>query len=471
MKKLLSLLSPKYFYPLLLAALPVLFLYSMNMEEVGIADVPLPMLVLVIGILVFMGLVRLFVKDWNKIALIATSFLILSFLYVPIRGLFQFWIIAGSLRDTILWGCLWLLLYSIPIFLILKSHRDFSMVTRFLGTTAIALLIISLANIGIYQIGASSPTTEEVDGGLVHGEVQPDIYYIILDEYVRDDALEEIYGYDNELTNYLVGKGFYIASESLSAYWMSVPSMASTLNMEYIDEAEYGYGEKIRMLQNSKVSQLLKSMDYHYIFVTSGALEAGIERYAELRVSQREIFGIRTSKFAIYVIQATPLNPFILRFVGHDWREGILYCFDEIAEVPNIEAPTFLFAHIVCPHTPFVFDQDGNPIEYRGPYLLDEHREKYLDQLIFLNKKVEALVEEILLNSDTPPIIILQGDHGLRHSDEDEKWRHAILNAYHLPSKGDQLLYPTICPVNSFRIIFNHYFDADYELLEDKIIS
>ena len=462
---------PLYLYPLLLAAFPVLFLYSVNMEEVGIADVPLPLSILVVGTLVFMGLVRWLVKDWHKIALITTLFLILLFLYVPFRSLFQFLTIAGSTYKTVLWGCFWLLPYIIPTVLILRSRRDFSVGTKFLSITATALLIVSLISMGVHQIGTFGPATQETGAGLIHGEVLPDVYYIILDEYVRDDALEEIYGYDNELTNYLVSKGFYVASESQSAYWMSVPSMASSLNMDYIDESEYNYGEKLKMLQNNKVSQLLKSMGYHYIFVTSGALEAGIDRYAELRLPQQYVFGMKISKFAIYVVQATMLCPFTLGFAGHDWRDGILYCFDEIAKVPNIEAPTFTFAHIVCPHTPFVFDRDGNPIGPITKLPLEEHREKYLDQLIFLNKKVEVLVEEILSSSDVPPIIILQGDHGLRHHNEDKKWRHAILNAYHLPDEGTQSLYPTICPVNSFRVIFNYYFGADYELLEDKIIS
>lgn len=459
----------RVFYPLLLAAFPVLFLYSVNMEEAAIADVPLPMLVLVIGTLTFMVLMRIFVKNWNKIALITTSLLILSFLYVPIRSLLQFWIIAGSLYKTILWGCLWLLLYAAIAFLILRSHRSFSIVTKFLSVTTVALIIISLVSIGVYQVGMPKSVSRGTSGELTYNGTPPDIYYIILDEYVRDDALKEIYDYDNKLTAYLISKGFYIASESCSNYWMSVPSMASALNMEYIDEAKYGYGEKLEMLQNSKVSQLLKSIGYHYIFVTSGALEKGVERYAELCISQQDIFGIKISKFAIYLIQITPLRPFTLEFVGHDWREGILYCFDEIARIPDIEAPTFTFAHIVCPHTPFVFDRKGNPIEYLGILPLEEHRKQYLDQLIFLNKKVESLVEEILLNSSIPPIIILQGDHGLRHHDEDRKWKYAILNAYHLPDRGTQLLYPTIYPINSFRVIFNYYFGTDYELLEDKV--
>ena len=43
-----------------------------------------------------------------------------------------------------------------------------------------------------------------------------------------------------------------------------------------------------------------------------------------------------------------------------------------------------------------------------------------------------------------------------------------ILNAYYLPDVGQSVLYPSITPVNTFRVIFNLYFNTNYELLPDK---
>ncbi len=42
-----------------------------------------------------------------------------------------------------------------------------------------------------------------------------------------------------------------------------------------------------------------------------------------------------------------------------------------------------------------------------------------------------------------------------------------ILNAYFLPGESDGLLYPSISPVNTFRVILNLYFGGQYPLLED----
>ncbi len=73
-----------------------------------------------------------------------------------------------------------------------------------------------------------------------------------------------------------------------------------------------------------------------------------------------------------------------------------------------------------------------------------------------------SALEEILASSDIPPIIVMHGDHGLR----DEN-RLQILNAYYLPAGGRKALYPTISPVNSFRVVFNECFGTRFELLPD----
>jgi hypothetical protein len=57
----------------------------------------------------------------------------------------------------------------------------------------------------------------------------------------------------------------------------------------------------------------------------------------------------------------------------------------------------------------------------------------------------------------------MMGDHGI-----DDRNRTEILNVYYLPDGGDAKLYPAISPVNTFRIIFDTYFGANYSLLPDN---
>jgi hypothetical protein len=48
------------------------------------------------------------------------------------------------------------------------------------------------------------------------------------------------------------------------------------------------------------------------------------------------------------------------------------------------------------------------------------------------------------------------------------KLKFAILNAYYVPDTCKEFLYPDITPVNSFRIIYNCVFEANFPLLEDR---
>ena len=94
---------------------------------------------------------------------------------------------------------------------------------------------------------------------------------------------------------------------------------------------------------------------------------------------------------------------------------------------------------------------------------------------MFINGLVLNAISEIKKKSDIPPIIIIQGDHGpgayytegsLEKTNTHE--RFSILNAYLLPKHVEDHLYPSITPVNSFRLLFTEYFDLDFPLLPDR---
>jgi hypothetical protein len=95
--------------------------------------------------------------------------------------------------------------------------------------------------------------------------------------------------------------------------------------------------------------------------------------------------------------------------------------------------------------------------------------------MTFLNNALLPVIDSIIANSATPPIIILQGDHGpgmyTNWESVDETClleRFSILNAYFLPGLDNHVLYPGISPVNTFRLILGEYFNADLPLLQDK---
>ena len=132
--------------------------------------------------------------------------------------------------------------------------------------------------------------------------------------------------------------------------------------------------------------------------------------------------------------------------------------------------PFFVYAHIMMPHSPFYFDENGNRQITENKNL--PLKIKYLKQLIFTNKLIYSTINQILANSKTEPIIIIQGDHGFRYledvgSIEKNREAHSILNAYYLPYGGNKVLNDSIRPVNTFRVILNYYFGMDLPMCQD----
>ena len=87
---------------------------------------------------------------------------------------------------------------------------------------------------------------------------------------------------------------------------------------------------------------------------------------------------------------------------------------------------------------------------------------------------LSILANEKLTQSDPPPVIIMQSDHGMRggeYANQNERYLQLFnnFNAYYFPDKGRNIDFETSTSVNSFRVFFNLYFDEQNELLEKKI--
>jgi Sulfatase len=156
--------------------------------------------------------------------------------------------------------------------------------------------------------------------------------------------------------------------------------------------------------------------------------------------------------------------------------------FDALSRVPAQPGPKFVFAHILVPHPPYVFSADGSYVS-RSLQGRRSRNENYANQVRLANRLVSRLVDRILSDSASPPVILVQGDEGpyteqMGGSDAyrfrtmtpaDIRFRSGILNAYHLPGRGADLLYPSISPVNSFRVVFNAYHGTSLPLLPDRV--
>jgi hypothetical protein len=241
------------------------------------------------------------------------------------------------------------------------------------------------------------------------------------------------------------------------------------------------------LMRKNAIMDTLKDCGYHTVAIESGYFftdHPEVDYYLDQGIGTNEFENLLLSDSPVDIL-ATVLNLEPSKYSYQAHRQRVLYSFDELGELNRIPSPKLVFAHIISPHPPFVFDGSGQPIDPKRSYSIndgddfrgeeDEYLSGYAAQVQFVNQKVEQAIETILANSAQPPVIIIQGDHG-PGSQLDWKSpsktclaeRTPILNAYYLPGEGEDLLYPSISPVNSFRIVLNAYFGTDLPLLPDK---
>jgi hypothetical protein len=333
-------------------------------------------------------------------------------------------------------------------------------------------------------------------------ESRPDIYYIILDGYGRQDILEAFYEFDNAgFLNDLSARGFFVAEESSSNYIQTMLSLSSSFNMDYMqtlkaDGAKIeNRGDLVRLVENNKVRTILAQNGYQlvsfgneYKATISSADIYYDDSQAGLAYPVTAFESILIDHTMARVLAHIPAFKKALIEMPYDThRRHILSAFTKLQEVPALEGDHFVYVHIIAPHPPFVFDERGGVVTHDEPftlhdanYYIRDHSQKnyitgYRRQIQYVNTLVLEAVDAILTESTTPPIIIIQSDHGpgahlhwgsLEQTIPAE--RFGILNAYYFPGQDYSLLYSSISPVNSFRVLFNQFFDAEYALLPDR---
>jgi hypothetical protein len=328
------------------------------------------------------------------------------------------------------------------------------------------------------------------------GARRPDVYYIVLDGYGREDMLAEVMGIDNSgFVAELERRGFFVAGRGRSNYSQTILSVASSLNSEHLHEPGQA-ASKLKpkqlhtMIKRSAAVRALKRRGYAFAEVPSGFGTTSPMEDVDRVLGPKRSGGL--NEFEVMMIDLTPFRPLIDAlfdrrvdmFERH--RQTVLDAFENLPARPPGEQPWVVVAHIVAPHPPFVFDAEGRmpaqtdawsrfdgvaKVEDRSAY-----QRGYAAQLEYLNRRVLAVVDEILARSgpDNLPVIILQGDHGpasLYATGYDPAFireRMAILNAYFIPPDVHCELYDTITPVNTFRVLFNGLFDARLPLAPDE---
>jgi hypothetical protein len=487
-------------YPLLLVIAAILDRVTLFIASIDPAQSLRPLFVLLSLSVLALLIIHYFVKDLHRAYFMLFIFMMLFVIYPPIYRMIS----AHFLQEADYLGIALILVLGLLYIIVVKRkfwryiHQPVQ-VTYYFNLICAFLLIFQIIQFGesaYFQVTSTTgftaipPLTEDIR---LKADMRPDIYVIILDAYGRQDVLQSIYGYDNsEFISGLEKRGFYVPAQNHSNYIQTAYAMASLWNFDYVQPwvASSNYDQYITQpIQNNRAFQLLHTIGYTTVSF-EGALSYTQIRNADVYLTN----SLPLNKFEAVSLKDSPLEPisdvFNLRlpipgYQSH--RQRVLYRFDELKKVPDsIPGPKIVYAHFLVPHPPFVFNGYGNAVPQSQPYHLwddsedaggeENYQQGYREQVIFANGKILEAIDAILAKSKTPPIILLMGDHGpasMFNFDIDAPgcvWeRTSNLYALLLPGhQNDGTLYPTISPVNTFRVIFNTYFGTELPLLEDR---
>jgi len=477
------------FHPWLLSAYAVLALLAVNLAQVH----PLAALRPLVAALAGSSLVWLALqwgwRDGRRAAVGCSLLVALFFSYGHVYNYLERQTSFGRHRLLL---PLWLALAAFGLWWTAKRLRDLSTATlalNVIGLAALAFPAAQMALFGLHSLSAP-PTPSGLDASLADlhppAESPPDVYYIILDAYTRGDILQAEFAFDNTpFLDSLSRMGFYVAECSQSNYAQTELSLTSALNMDYLDALgvpiiadSQDRSPLWPLFRSNRVQQLFEQMGYRLVAFDSGFYRTQLDN-ADVYLSPHtgiiggvtgfEALLTKTSAALIFTDAATVLPRALSTDVDaaarQTLRQTILYQLETLPSVPqDIGGHKFVFVHILAPHEPFVFGPNGEETSYGNVVDDDTYRVGYREEIEYLNQRLLAVLGEIIANSDTPPIILLQGDHGAGVTSK--QGRMSILNAYYLPC-GEAGLYATISPVNSFRVVLNACFGGHLPLRQD----
>lgn len=459
-----------FFLPYLIVLLPLTGLLKSNPGEVFLFDFLLIFLVISSLIFIFQLILCRFIKDSEKSSI---------FLTILFSGLF-FATELSSTSPIFVWlSCLFLALMSL---LIQMNDRIKTILSFWLFlplTMVVSYHLISVSMVK-FQIEKEIAEFKPILPPKSHStKFEGNVYLIILDEFISEKAFNDYYHFDNrDFFNHLRSNEFKIISHSTSNYPWTIPSVSSIVNFGYhaypLSKNAFT-GLAHTLIEKNSLFKIFQNEGYEINHIPSiywlGNPVKG--------VLSDFIFRTKSYGFFQCIAQLTPWKKRYRSYQRECHREHTLYQLQELELISKKPGKQMAFAHIMCPHRPIVFDREGISLSGNDISLSekDANHRYYLDQAKFISGRVENVVDQILLNSSIPPLIILLSDHGKfpigtvsKGRDtiplKELSWRFSNLQALYLPDFND-IVVDNSTPINTVRLILSTYFGYDLPLVEN----
>ncbi len=286
------------------------------------------------------------------------------------------WVIGTDFYTVIFW----VLLFSLAIFLLMILPKDYQTLTQILNIVILTLFAFQLGRIGVFevQVAIAKAQTGQETGETTFlqpadPENMPDVYFILLDKYGRSDALEDFFDYDNiDFIEGLEDLGFWLADCSRSNYAFTVMSLSSELNMDYVNNLTDTPDLKTTsaLIQNNKVFQAFEEVGYTTIAFNMGYSWGNMKgsdyyfaSYPEdidtWEMDPFELMYLNSTLGRLLFTQSTELGAQVTQTDIERKAARTNLILDVLPKVHELDGPKFVYAHIINPHPPYVFNADG----------------------------------------------------------------------------------------------------------------
>jgi len=482
---------PSLLHPFFFSIFPALSLLAHNLTLSSYREILVPVGINLTMTALLLVILIVFRVSHTKAGLAVSMFWLLFYSFGQVLGV-VFGTTYGEIsRPILIMGLVfWVVILIGSVVVVLRSKKEFPSLGKLLFVISLVAVLVPAGRVALRNLSspASLSQWETVRESVIQSMpsspfIRPDIVYVIVDGYGREDILKEMYGIQNEsFLRELEEMGFFVADRSVSNYNQTDLSLASSLNMAYLQDLLVpGSVNRIDLIQHSTIVELLKRYGYKTVSFATGYTETDMpftDRYLGP--------GLALTEYQTLLLQYTPLPPiFDLLNMATPYdlhRKRISYILDHLPDTVADPGPVFVFAHLLIPHPPFVWDASCRPIDPPVEFSLrdgqhfmagqsrDDYVKGYAGQISCLNKRLLPMLRRLIQNSsrDRPLVVLLQGDHGpgsqldwdsAERSNVTE--RFSILNAYRLPG-GDDQWSPgnSITPVDTFRLVCNRYFGS-----------
>lgn len=441
---------------------------------------------------VVFGALSLVLRRWRTAACTSVLLLSLFFLWGYLHSNLQRLFASSFLVKVSVLSILLLLLTGLLTYFFGKRKEEEQ--KRLLSFASLLFLVYTLVDAGLMLQKAATQDVAKIRNGFspeaLEVKARPDVLLILMDEFPSTRSLEENLHFNNsDIDSFLARQGFSIQAGSHSNYNFTAFSMASMLNMQYLQQVnardvlnETDYNNALQQIQQNAFTDRLKAAGYRFVNLSifdmaQSPTQLTINMFPEkARLLTANTYYDKVLKPHVQVWQSPDTN----KLWGMEGYSSVLDYNNRVKKMylealaANSDRPRFVYLHVVLPHDPFYYDAEGRllDIAFAKKVTREARTEYYVNNLQVARQWLRELVAATMQRTRGNSIVLVMGDHGYKKSVHDSSLHQhfANLNAVYFPDRDYSGLYDSMTNVNVLKIVSNKIFLQQQPLLPDSSI-